>query len=147
MERETIENILNFLQNNEGKKLPKRWFDSLEKFKLVKKLENHPDHTQYRDENSLGLSRTNITKLPNDLYVDDYLNLDDCKKLTKLPYKLYVGGYFSILRTNIGELPDNLHVGSNFYIKYTPLADKYTDEEIYKIVTSTGGEIVGKIIR
>jgi hypothetical protein len=46
MERNTIENILNFLEEKEGKELPKKWFDSIEKLKLIKQLENHPDGTQ-----------------------------------------------------------------------------------------------------
>jgi len=167
MKPETIENILNFLEEKEDKQIPSKW-------ELIKKIENHPDGIQYRYEGDLVLRHTNITKLPNNLYVDGVLDLYGCKRLTKLPDNLYVGGYFSIEETNIEELPDNLYVdhnlyldntnianipnnlyvGKNLFIKDTPLAKKYQyerfeymDEDIHKIVASTGGEIVGKIIR
>ena len=55
MERETIENILNFLKENEGMEIPERWFDSIEKFKLIEELENYPDGTQYMYEGDLYL--------------------------------------------------------------------------------------------
>jgi hypothetical protein len=158
MKTETIEKILNFLKEKEGKKIPERW-------NIVEKFENHPDDIQYKYEGDLNINNKNITKLPNDLYVDGMLDLDGCERLTKLPDKLYVGKTLSIIKTNIEELPDNLYVGGNLFlmevsieeipnnlyvgwnlfIQNTPLAKKYTDEEIYKIVASTGGEIVGNI--
>ncbi len=172
MDRNTIENILNFLKEKEDKELPKSWFDSIEKIKetlkLIKELENHPDGTQYKHYSKLDLSYSIIKKLPNDLYVTGYLSLYNCKQLTKLPDKLYVGyslnsrycqqltelpdnlyvgTTLSIIKTNIEEIPNNLYVGSNLSIKNTPLAEKYTDEEIYEMVASTGGEINGNIIR
>ena len=186
MKAETIEKILNFLETNEDKQIPSKWFNSIIKF--IEKLENHPDAIQYKHEGDLELSHTNITKLPNDLYVDGYLNLINCKKITKLPDNLYVGGKLYLNETNITELPDNLYVGGylalygctkitklpdnlyvvedldlsgtnitelpdnlyfgwNLYIKNTPLAKKYTDQEIRDIVASTGNKIRGSIIR
>ena len=169
MERETIKNILDFLNTKENKKLPKKWFDSVEKLKLIQELENHPDGIQYKHRGSLDLNKSKITKLPNDLYVDGYLNLRYCQYLTELPNNLYVGGYFNLdgckqitdLPNNlyIGgdlvlfssqkliELPENLYVGRDVYIYDTLLAEKYTNEEIREIVTSKGGKIEGQIIR
>ena len=168
MNRETIDNILNFLKEKEGKELPKKWFDSIEKLKLIYELENHPDGIQYRYEGDLNLNNTMISKLPNDLYVGlwlDLLNckhltklpdklhvgrslyLEDCKQLTKLPDNLYVGYHLFLNAVGITEIPNNLYVEGDFVISSTPLAKKYTDEEIYEIVTSTGGEIIGKIYR
>jgi len=168
MKIETIEKILNFLKEKENKELPKSWFDSIEKLKLIEKLKNHPDGTQYRYEGWLSLSGTNIKKLPNDLYVDGRLslancgqfkklpdnlyvgrslNLYDCEQLAKLPDNLYVGRNLNISYTNITELPNKLYVGDDLYIYSTPLADKYTDKQIRDIVTSTGGQIIGDIIR
>ena len=168
MERNTIENILNFLKEKEGKQLPKKWFDSIEKLKLVKELENHPDGTQYRYEDDLDLLNSNITKLPNDLYVGLWLDLINCKQLTKLPDKLhvgrslymegceqlkklpddlYVGYHLWLVRTNISEIPNNLCVDGDLYINDTPLAEKYTDEEITEMIASKGGTLIGKIYR
>ena len=167
MKRQTIENILNFLKEKEGQKIPYEWFDSKEKFKLIEELENHPDGTQYRYNDHLylwgiqikklpnnlhvsgflDLSYSNIPKLPDKLYVRGYFNLDGCKQITELPNSLYVGGDLVLHGTNITELPNNLYVGIDLYIGNTPLGDKYTDEEIIKIVESTRGQIEGEIIR
>jgi hypothetical protein len=166
MKTETIEKIFNFIKEKEGMKLPREWV-KLIKPKIIKELETHPDGTQYRYEGDLDLDGANITKLPNDLYVDGMLDLDDCEQLTKLPNKLYVvgnlslsdtnieelptklyvGNYLNISYTNITELPNNLYVGDDLYIYSTPLAKKYTDEEIYEIVASTRGKIRGEIYR
>ena len=168
MKPETIDNILNFLEEKEDKQIPSKWFDLIEKLKLIKELENYTDGVQYKHKGNLGLSYTRITKLPNDLYVDGSLFLWDCSKLTKLPDnlyvgknldlwgceqltklpdKLYVGQSLIMIGTSIEEIPNNLYVGGDIYIYDTPLAKKYTDEEIYEIVTSTGGKIIGKIFR
>ena len=148
MERNTIEKIFKFLEETEGKELPKKWFDSIEKLKLIKELENHPDGTQYWHKTDLYLDNLGITKLPNDLYVSGHLNLSNCKQLTKLPDELHVGGNLNLYGCEqLTELPDYLYVGFNLSIKNTPLADKYTDEEIYEMVASTGGIITDRIIR
>ena len=181
MERNTIEKIFNFLKEKEGKELPKNW-------NIIERLENHPDDIQYRYDGILSLSHSNITKLPNDLYVDGSLflvetnitklpdklyvdrslSLKGCGELTQLPDNLYVGGFLDLANTNVTKLPNNLYVGDslNLYgckqikdlpnnlqvggdvlITGTQLADKYTDEEIYDIVASTGGTLIGKIFR
>ena len=169
MKRETIEKILYFIKKNDNKELPKRWFDSIEKLKLIEELENHPDGTQYRYKGYVYLpDQKNLTKLPNDLYVDGDLILKGCTGLKKLPDKLYVGGELTVRRcrqltklpdnlyvdgyldldnSGIANIPDDLYVEADMYIYGTPLAENYTDEEIRKIVTSTGGQIKGQIIR
>ena len=147
MERNTIENILNFLKEKEDYELPERWFESIEKFKLIEKLKNHPDDIQYKHVGALDLDRTNIRKLPKYLHVTSYLSLNNCNQITELPDNLYVGHNLFLIETSIEELPDNLYVGRKLFIGNTPLAKKYTDEEIYKMVRLGGGEIVGRIIR
>ena len=148
MERKTIKNILDFLKEKEGKKFPQGWFDYLKKLELIKELENHPDDIQYRYEGNLVLSSSVVKKLPNDLYVNGYFDLTDCKKIRNLPDKLYVKSslYLEGCKELI-NLPYKLHVGRNLLIGDTPLANRYTDEEIKDIVTSTGGEIIGLILR
>ena len=171
MKTETIEKIFNFLEEKEGKEIPHNLAKSIEKLKFIKfinELENHPDGVQYRYDGDLFLSDSNIKKLPNDLYVDGRLslancgqfkklpdnlyvgrslNLYDCEQLAKLPDNLYVGRNLNISYTNITELPNKLYVGGDLYINNTPLERKYTNEEIREIVTSTGGQIIGDIIR
>jgi hypothetical protein len=89
---------------------------------------------------------TKLTKLPNKLYVGEGFYLNN-SNITKLPDNLYVGDSLNIKETSIEEIPNKLYVGWNLFIQNTPLAKKYTDEEIYEMITSTGGEIVRKIIR
>ena len=111
MERNTIEKIFNFLKEKEDKQLPKKWVKLIEKLKLIKELENHPDDIQYRHEGELFLSKTNIKKLPNDLYVDGDLDLSNCQYLTKLPDKLYVGGWLDLKGCErLKKLPNLLDV-------------------------------------
>lgn len=88
-----------------------------------------------------------ITELPNNLYVGDSLYLIGCEQITELPDNLYVKGSLALDWTNITELPNNLYVGINLYINDTPLAKKYTDDEIYEIIESTGGKIPERIYR
>ena len=151
MKKETIENILKFLEDKENKELPKKWVDLVERLKetlkLIKELENHPDGVQYKHKGTLYLKDSNIKKLPNDLYVDGSLSLYGCEQLTKLPDKLIVVGYLDLDKSDIIELPNKLFVGFDLCIFDTPLAEKYTDEEIREIVASTGGKIRGSIIR
>ena len=147
MKRETIENILNFLKEKEGKELPKKWFDSIEKLKLVKELENIPDGVQYTHNGNLNLISSTIKKLPDNLYVEYSLALTDCTQLKKLPDNLHVGYHLYLNAVDITEIPNNLYVDGNLYINDTPLADKYTDEEITEIIASKGGTLIGKIIR
>ena len=162
MKTETIEKILNFLEEKEGKEKPRKWFKLIEKLKLIKEFENHPDGTQYRYNGRLDLSYSKITKLPDDLYVngslilidckqltelpiklhvDGYLGLRGCKQLTKLPDNLYVRDYLSVRETNIEDIPNNLYVGGDFNVGDTPLADNYTDKEIYEMIKLRGGEV------
>jgi hypothetical protein len=114
MKTETIEKILNFLNTNEDKELPNKWFKFLSKLEVIKELENHPEDIQFIHNSFLDLRNTNITKLPNELYVDGNFNLRGCKQLTELPNKLFVGGYLSLLNCEqITELPDGIHVGGD----------------------------------
>ena len=167
MKKETIEKIINFLEEKEDKELPQKWVNLIKKIELIKEIENHPDDIQYKYEGDLHLSNTNITKLPNDLYVKGDLYLFNSKQITKLPDKLHVGGNLVLNNSNITELPDKLHVGrylvlnnsnltelpnnlyidGDLYIKGTPLSKKYSHEEIREMITSKGGTIIGKIYK
>ena len=161
MKAETIENIFKFLEKKEGKEVPNMW-------SFIYKIETHPDGVQYRYKYDLYLGYSNIRKLPNDLYVDGFLSLIDCKQLTELPGKLHVEGELNLsgckqltelpdnlyvkdslvlYGANITELPNNLYVGRNLDIYKASLAKKYTDDEIIKMITSKGGTIKGRIIR
>ena len=152
MNSETIENILNFLETKDGKEKPEKWYQTKNQLDLVMTFKNRPDDTQYTHYGDLffnipRLVKSSITKLPKDLYVTRSFFLNNIQQPLELPDKLYVGKDFYMYRSNVSELPKYLYVVGDFNIKSTPLAEKYTDEEIRKIVASTDGQIRGKIIR
>ena len=147
MKRETLKNILDFLKEKENKKLPKKWFESVKLYKLVQKLENHPDGVQYKHNGDLNLISSTIKNLPNDLYVGGSLGLIDCNQLKKLPNDLYVWNNLYLNGLDITEIPNNLYVGGYLFIFNTPIEKKYTDKEIYRLVALTGGKINGNIVR
>lgn len=121
MKTSTIDNILKFLETKENKKIPQEWVDLKPMNSLIEKFENHPDDVQYRHEGELAFSYSNITKLPNDLYVTGSLILENCSYLKKLPNKLYVGGNLDITSCeSITELSNNLYVGNSFYLWECP---------------------------
>ena len=147
MNNEALKNIFLFLEKKEGKAIPKKYIDLLSGSELIKLLETHTSAVQLVT-NDIHLERSNITKLPADLYVDGFLILANCTQLEKLPDKLYVKG--SLYLEGCKELinfPSKLYVGRNVLIGDTPLANRYTDEQIRDIVASTGGEIIGFILR
>jgi len=101
---------------------------------------------------ALQLSYTNLTSFPNNLKtINGHLSLYDTK-ITSLPDNLKVKGSLSLSNTPIKTLPNGLEVGANLvmnntnissfpkdikvraqgsiYIENTPLAKKYTEEQI-----------------
>ena len=167
MERKTIKRILDFFVTKEGKKLPRKWFRSMPIHELINYLETYPDDEACEYNGDLDLSRTNIIKLPkvlyvngflylgesstiklpNELYVFGELNLILCEKIRELPNTLYVRDSLMLIHSNVKELPEVLKVGGNLHIYNTPLAEKYTDDEIIEMITSKGGKLSGKIYR
>ena len=138
MKRETIGNILNFLNTKEGKEVPDKW-------KLIKELETYPDDLQYKVKGDLNLRGLPIMKLPNDLYVEGDILASFCFGLTELPNKLYVERNLYINYTNIINLPKYLYVGGNMSVWDTPLVKKYTEDEISEAIKLGGGRVRGKI--
>jgi hypothetical protein len=49
------------------------------------------------------------------------------------------------MSTKITSLPNNLTVGGYLYLYYTPLAEKYTKEEIKRMIEDKGGKVRGDI--
>jgi len=88
----------------------------------------------------LNLQNTPITTLPNDLTVGGNLYLDG-SKITTLPNGLKVGGYLDLDNTKISTLPNDLKVGSDLDLRNTPISEKYSEEEIKKMVPGVKGDI------
>jgi hypothetical protein len=153
MEKETIKNIFDFLEEKEGHKTPFLW-------KLANNIPLTEDELHINDD--LDLSESDIIFLPEGLKVKGNLSLRYCTSLkslpkglkvesnldvsdtyiTSLPDNLYVGGYLSLDGCVILQsLPKGLKVGDNLFIHDTPLA-KLSDEKIREMI-EPGGYIKG----
>ena len=74
---------------------------------------------------SLWLTRSEITKLPDDLEVEDGLDLS---------------------YTAIVELPKRLKVGGSIVVDNTPLSKKHSADQIRKMIQDLGGTVRGRIL-
>jgi hypothetical protein len=137
---ETINNIFEFIKNNDNRNKPIKW----------KLLNNEPlTDDELTIEGYLNLYNTKIKSLPDNLEVKGDLYLDDTEIRT-LPKGLKVGGdlYLSFCE-NINSLPEGLEVGGFLVIRYTPLVN-FSDEELIKMIKPTDdvdGYIGREIIR
>jgi hypothetical protein len=145
MERDTIEDILKFIKEKEGRKLPDSWFYSIKKHRLIQELENHPDDTQYRYDFDLNLEGARIKKLPSNLFINGALNLSYCRGLTKWPDRLEVRGDLNLRGSGILELPNKLYVWGVLDLRETPLSKKYTEDEIYDALNISNSNILQRI--
>jgi hypothetical protein len=157
MEKETLKKIIEFLEKEENRQKP---------FAYKVKI-NYPfKEDELNVKGDLNLGSTAITSLPNGLKVKGHLTLfgSDIESLPEglyvdgwmdvshtyiksLPDNLYVGGDLWFKYSNIGEIPKNLYVGGELDIEETPLAKKYTDEEIRRNKNLNNGSFKGNIIR
>jgi len=87
----------------------------------------------------LDLYNTPILSLPNNLTVGGKLRLTFCKNIKRLPNGLKVGE-LGLSNTNIDELPSDLQIEGDLEIQNTPIAEKYTNEEVRAMIT-IGGNI------
>ena len=87
-----------------------------------------------------------LEKLPKGLKAGRGLWLNGCRSLKELPEGLQVGGVLSLSNCiSLKKLPQGLKVDGNLSLIDTPIAEKYSEEEIRKIVKDRGGYILGKI--
>ena len=93
---------------------------------------------------SLDLSFSKIAKLPENLKVGINLLVRDTE-ITILPDNLQVGSDLKIFSTKISTIPNNLKVGHDLIATNTPLVEKYTAEQIRKMIEDKGGYVGGKI--
>ena len=72
----------------------------------------------------------------------DLRNLDlRYTSIKSLPDNLTVSGFLDLSSTAITTLPNNLTVGGNLYLEFSPLAKKYTDAELKKMLPNVKGMI------
>jgi hypothetical protein len=90
---------------------------------------------------------TSLIKLPKGLEVEEHLNLNGCTSLKELPPRLQVGKTLNLTGcTSLEKLPEGLEVGWDIWLRDTPIARKYTEEEIRKMVEDGGGYVDDEII-
>ena len=84
-----------------------KWFESVG---VDRSRYTIDDNLNIKVKGNLDLhNRTDITKLPDNLRVEGYLDLRGTP-ITKLPDNLSVGGSLEIRRTRVKELPKSLKV-------------------------------------
>ena len=134
-----VANFFQFLEDNDGKIVPLRLkFSNPDKFKITK--------DELNVKGNLVLSNTNITSLPDGLYVGEYLELTRCTSLTSLPNGLHVGKTLYLTDcTSLKSLPNGLKVGESLHLENTPLAKMYSADEIRTMIESKGGYVGGNI--
>jgi hypothetical protein len=93
---------------------------------------------------SLNLEDNPIAFLPNNLQVKKDLYLNNTE-ITSLPDNLKVGNDLTLLLLKIDSIPNNLQIGRDLNLEGTPLAEKYTEEEIKKMIEDKGGYVKGEI--
>ena len=126
-----LETVFEFIKVSRG-------YDYPITYKLVKGIPLSEDELTING--NLDLRLTDITTLPDNLKVGGSLELR-YTKITTLPDNLHVGGYLDLENTKITSLPNNLKVGDDLYIRNTPLSEKYSEEEIRKIIEDKGGSV------
>ena len=131
-----IYNLFKFLEKKKGTETPL-------KFKLIYAPEEVTDE-DLNVEGDLDLEDSPITTLPDNLKVGGSLDLSG-SPITSLPDNLKVGDFLDLQDTPITSLPDGLKVGSTLYLDNTSLAEKYTKEEIRKMIEDKGGYLKGWI--
>ena len=106
MEKETINNIFEFIKKNDNKNKPLRW----------KLINNEPlTDDELNIEGNLNLTDSKITQLPKGLKVGDNLNLLG-SIITSLPEGLEVGATLDLSYSDIRTLPEGLEVGDSLWL-------------------------------
>ena len=158
MEKQTLKNILNFLEDNEGKK--HRYKNTF----IWKYMFNEPlTKEDLVFKGDLYLENLDISELPEGLYVKGDLNLYS-SPIQELPKGLKIGGDLDLYGSDIDKLPEGLKVGRDLNIQYSFISSlpkglkvygdlnidssklsRFSDEELYEMIIP--GFILGKIHR
>jgi hypothetical protein len=131
MEKETLKNIFNFLEENERHQTPFlwKWVNNIPLTEKDLNIEGNLDLTDtdikslpdgLKVAGNLNLTETDMESLPERLEVAGNLYLDH-SFIKSLPKDLKVGGYLSIEATYIALLPKGLQVGGDLYLNDSKL--------------------------
>ena len=161
MEKETLKNIFNFLEENERHQTPFlwKWVNNIPLTEKDLNIEGNLDLTDtdikslpdgLKVAGNLNLTETDMESLPERLEVAGNLYLDH-SFIKSLPKDLKVGGDLSIEATYIKSLPRGLQVGGDLYLNDSKLLNNidYNDSnELRDIVKKMvePGFIKGNVI-
>jgi hypothetical protein len=161
MEKETLKNIFNFLEENERHQTPFlwKWVNNIPLTEKDLNIEGELDLTNtdikslpdgLKVAGDLNLTETDMRLLPERLEVAGNLYLDH-SFIKSLPKDLKVGGDLSIEATYIKSLPRGLQVGGDLYLNDSKLLNNidYNDSnELRDIVKKMvePGFIKGNVI-
>ena len=134
MKRETILKFFQFLEKEEERK-PSEHISTIY---LPEFLSEKP-----RRFRSLWLRGASGIRLAEGIEVDRVLSVEG-STITSLPDDLTVGSLLNIRDTKIQDIPVNLNI-KDILVHGTPLSEKYTMEEIKKMIEDRGGYIGGDI--
>jgi hypothetical protein len=131
--KQHIKQFFKFLEEKEDKRAPLR-------VKLLNPKDFNLSPEELNVKGNLDLRRTQITSLPDNLTVERNLWLDNTP-IKSLPDNLTVEGNLDLTETQIQSLPRNLKVKAWIFLSYTPLAEKYTKEQIRSMIEEKGGTV------
>ena len=133
MKKETLKRIFEFLEKEEGHKIPFLW-------KLFNNIPLTKEELIVKGD--LNLEDSEITSLPEGLTIEgDFFFYHSP---VELPKGLKVGGHLSLIGPNVTSLPKGLEVLGWLFITDTGLGI-YSDEELREMIKP--GFIKGEIIR
>ena len=158
MEKETLKNIFNFLEENERHQTPFlwKWVNNIPLTEKDLNIEGELDLTNtdikslpdgLKVSGDLNLTETDMESLPERLEVAGNLYLDH-SFIKSLPKDLKVGGDLSIEATYIKSLPRGLQVGGDLYLNDSYLYKTTSLNELRDIVKKMvePGFIKGNVI-
>jgi hypothetical protein len=133
MEKEALKRIFEFIEKEEGHKVPFLW-------KLFNNIPLTKEELIVKGD--LNLEDSEITSLPEGLTIEGDFFFYHTP--VELPKGLKVGGHLSLIGPNVTSLPKGLEVLGWLFITDTGLGI-YSDEELREMIKP--GFIKGEIIR
>ena len=92
----------------------------------------------------LDLNFSEITTLPSDIKIKYSLFLFNAP-ITTLPSDLTIGGNLHLKYSSFSKIPMGLKVNGGIDMKNTPLSQKYSSDQIEKMIEDNGGYVIGEI--
>lgn len=102
-------------------------------------------HTTFFIKNKITILDSGLKKIPDNWKINFSMSLSK-NKIKELPKNLEVGNSLWLDNNLIENIPENLKVKGFLNLINNPIAEKYSKEEIKKMVFDKGGFVVGVVI-